>query len=95
MPEVTQTTAPQGTVSLSYDAAGNRGSVSRGTGYTISGPTGKVAFAPNPLKTPVGQLVTWTNKTNNQHQLAVGGTAVTQPMGPGDASTPPYAVDTR
>src|SRR5207302_912706 len=34
--EITQLASPQGTITAGYDSAGNRSSVSRGTGYTIS-----------------------------------------------------------
>jgi FtsP/CotA-like multicopper oxidase with cupredoxin domain len=54
---------------------------------TISGPAGQATFDPDDLAADRADNVCWGNETNDTHQIAVNGVAVTDPIRPWDSST--------
>src|SRR6185295_11157308 len=51
---------------------------------------GKVQFTPDPLNASVADCVSWANRTNDVHQIAVSGVTFTEPIDPFTSSKPVY-----
>lgn len=55
---------------------------------TISAPLGQATFDPDDLPAGVGDNVSWANETNDPHQIAVNGLAVTDVIEPQNPRSP-------
>ncbi|HKO55875.1 MAG TPA: multicopper oxidase domain-containing protein [Thermoanaerobaculia bacterium] len=52
--------------------------------------TGQTQFTDNPLNATINDSVSWANRTNEVHQIAISGVTFTEPIQPFDSSKPAY-----
>src|SRR4051812_15233265 len=52
--------------------------------------SGQTQFTPNPANYSVNDIVSWANRTNEDHQIAVSGVTFTEVIKPFTSSSPAY-----
>jgi FtsP/CotA-like multicopper oxidase with cupredoxin domain len=59
---------------------------------STGGGSGETLFTPNPLQANANDLVSWANRTNQTHQIAISGVTFTEPIKPFTSSRPTFVV---